>query len=343
MSKESKEVSADRPDVSIITSLATGYWSSMVLISANRLGVFKHLAEGPLGAEAIAERCGVGVRGTELLLNACVAERLLAKENGLYANSATSRVFLVPGIPSYLGDALKYSEDLYPVWGNLEQTLRTSKPPAPPETILGDDPEKTRNFVLAMHNRALGIARAVVASLDLSGRKQMFDVGGGPGTYSILLAQKTPGLKSTILDLPAVVKIASEIIASYGCSDRVGVMPGNYLTTPFPASNDVVLMSGMMHRETEENCLLLLKKAFASLEPGGTIIVSDIMFDDDAKTSPTLSTLFALNMMLTSDDGSTHAQTAFVRWMIAAGFIDIKTERLAVPMNHISSIIGRRP
>ncbi|HLH31352.1 MAG TPA: methyltransferase, partial [Terriglobia bacterium] len=235
------------------------------------------------------------------------------------------------------------TEDLYPVWGNLEKTLRTSQLPAAPETILGDDSEKTRNFVMGMHNRALGIARAVVAPLDLSGRKRMFDVGGGPGTYSILLAQKTPGLRSTVLDLPAVVQIAKEIIASYNCADRVGVMPGDYTKTDFPEGNDVVLMSGMMHRELEETCRLLLSKAFRSLEPNGLVIVSDIMFDDDAKTSPPLSALFALNMMLTSEAGSTHAQTAFFRWMTDAGFMDLKADRLPPPMSHIATITGRRP
>lgn len=221
--------------------------------------------------------------------------------------------------------------------------LHTSHLPAPPSTILGDDPEKTRHFVLAMHNRALGIARAVVESLDLTGRRKLFDVGAGPGTYSILLTQKTPGLNSTILDLPPIVAIAKEIIASYGFGDRVSTLAGNYLVTPFPSGNDVVLMSGMMHRETEANCAVLLAKAFTALDPNGMIIVSDIMFDNDAKTSPALSTLFALNMMLTSTEGSTHSENMFVRLMRAAGFVDIVVDRLPVPMDHIASVKGLKP
>src|SRR5262245_29935088 len=196
-----------KPDASIITNLATGYWASMVMIAANRIEIFTKLAAGPLTAAQIAEACDVPVRGLELLLNACVAERLLEKHNETYSNSATAQFFLVPGKPTYLGDALKYSEDLYPVWGNLERTVRTGVLPEKPETILGDDPEKTRNFVMAMHNRALGIARAVIAQMDLTGRKRLFDVGGGPGTYSILLVQKTPGLSATVLDLSAVLRI----------------------------------------------------------------------------------------------------------------------------------------
>ena len=332
-----------KPDPSIITTLATGYWSSQVLISANRLGIFAELSECPRSVDQLAERCGTNVRGMELLLNACVAERLLVKENASYRNSATAQLFLVPGKPGYLGDALKYTEDLYPIWGNLEKTIRTDQRPTAPDAILGNDPEKTRNFVMGMHNRALGVARAAVAAMDLTGRKQLFDVGGGSGTYSILLVQKTPDLRGILLDLPAVVQIAKEIIDSYGCSDRISVMPGDYTKTEFPVGNDVVLMSGMMHREVEETCRTLLAKAFHSLQKDGIVIVSDVMFDDDSKTSPPLSALFALNMMLTSEAGSTHAETAICRWMRDAGFVDLKLDRLSAPMSHIATITGRKP
>jgi predicted O-methyltransferase YrrM len=333
----------DYPDPSIITKLATGYWSSMVLIAANRLNVFSHLNDGPLSAHDLAARCDSHPRSLEMLLNACVAERLLVKDGSLYANSATARLFLVRGSRAFLGDALKYTEDLYPVWGRLEEAVRSNEPALQAEDYLGSDREKTRNFVYGMHNRALGIAAAVVAGINLEGRRQLFDVGAGPGTYSILLAQKTPGLRCTVFDLPPVVEISREIVAGYGLSERITCRPGNYLTDAFAQGNDVVLMSGMMHREEEDTCRNLLSKAFESLEAGGTVIVSDVMFDDDSKTSPQLSALFALNMMLTSQAGSTHAQTAFIRWMSEARFTDLKVGRLAPPMSHIASIEGRKP
>ena len=59
-----------------------------------------------------------------------------------------------------------------------------------------------------MHERALGIARALVGSLDLNGRRAMLDVGGGPGTYSVLLTERFPGLKSEVLELPGVAAVA---------------------------------------------------------------------------------------------------------------------------------------
>jgi cyclopropane fatty-acyl-phospholipid synthase-like methyltransferase len=88
-----------------------------------------------------------------------------------------------------------------------------------------------------MHERALGIARALVGILDLQGRKAMLDVGGGPGTYSCLIAQANPGIECTVLDLPEVVKVASELIAQQQLSSRVHVLGGDYRVAAFPPGN----------------------------------------------------------------------------------------------------------
>ena len=66
-----------------------------------------------------------------------------------------------------MGNVIRYSDQLYGTWGNLESTLRSGRPALPAETYLGDDPARTRSFVQAMHERALGIARALVGILDL--------------------------------------------------------------------------------------------------------------------------------------------------------------------------------
>ncbi len=338
-----RKVPLDTPNPVHIIELVTGYWASMMLITANRLGVFTQLDAGPQTADELAARCGVNVRTLEMLLNACVAHALIGKEEGRYRNSATTAAFLVEGKPTYLGHALRYAEDLYPVWGKLEESVRSNGPAFPPDTILGMDREKTRNFVLAMHNRAIGVGTAVTAELDLTGRKRLLDIGAGPGTYSILLVRKTPGLRSTVLDLPPVAEIAREIIGKAGCGEKIDVMAGDYLKVPFPDGNDVVLMSGMMHRETEDDCKKLLDKAFASLVPGGLVVVTDVMYDDEDKTSPPLSALFALNMLLTSRTGAAHAQTTFARWIAEAGFSEIRSVRLNPPMAHVALLTGDKP
>ena len=99
------------------------------------------------------------------------------------------------------------------------------------EAYLGDNPVRTRTFVQAMHERALGVARALVGILDLQGRRSMLDVGGGPGTYSVLLTERFPGLTAEVLELPGVAAVARELVAAAGASDRVVLRDGDYHST----------------------------------------------------------------------------------------------------------------
>lgn len=330
------------PDPSAIVSLATSYWASMVLLAANRLGVFTALGAEPRSAAQVADKCAGDARSMAMLLNACVGLGLLRKTGEVFANSPAAEAFLVEGKPAYLGQALRYSEDLYPVWGRLAEAVRANAPQLPPQAILGDDPDKTRHFVLGMANRARGVAASLAAVLDLSGRRRLLDVGGGPGTYSGMLVTKTPGLRATVLDVPGVAAIARELIAASGLADRVDVLAGDYATSPFPDGHDVVLMSGILHRETPESCRALLRKAFDALASGGLVAVSDVFFDDEAHVSPPFATLFALNMLLTSEHGSAHARTEMAAWMTEAGFADVIARPLPPPMPH-TVLLAARP
>lgn len=316
-----------------IIALSTAYWDSQTLLTANRMGLFALLAEGAKTLQEIAGELGTQPKATRMLLNACIALELLEESEGRYSNSGLSQAFLTPGQQGYLGDAIRYSDDLYHTWGKLEQALRSGLPPMPAEMYTGEDLEQTRNFVYGMHNRALGIGRIMIDLVDLTGRKKMIDVGGGPGTYSALLVQRYPHLHSRVLDLPGVLKISREIIESMGVSDRVTTQELNYLQDDFPQSNDAVMISGVFHRETEETCRDLVRRACQALDKGGMLIVSDIFADPGGK-GPLFATLFGLNMMLTAADGEVHADEDVASWMQQQHFGDIKKIYFPQPMPH---------
>jgi len=322
--------------------LALAYRSSAVLFAAVDLGVFTAVSETPRAVAEVARACGADPDRLRYLLDACVAEGLLTRDGDAYSNTPVTDAFLVRGGPAFSANGLKYAQDLYPAWNGLADLMRTGRPPMPPQTILGDDKEKTRAFVYAMHERARGIGSVLPHLVNVAGRKKLLDVGGGPGTYSVALIQQTPGLTSTVLDVPGVLEVARELIDASGVGDRVTLMPGDYLKSPFGHGYDVALLSGMMHRETADTCRMLLGKAFGALDPGGLVIVSDVFFDDDAKTKPPFALYFALNMMLTSDEGSAHAVTEMARWMSGAGFRDVNVRELPKPNPH-SLVVGTKP
>jgi len=321
------------PDPSSIVRLSTAYWESQTLLTANRIGLFDFLAAGAKSSDEVAAGLQLDPRSTGLFLRACTGMGFLAEESGRFANAPVAAVFLVKGSPAFMGNAIRYSDQLYATWGNLEGALRSGKPALPAESYLGDNPDRTRTFVKAMHERALGVARALVGILDLTGRRSMLDVGGGPGTYSVLLTEKFPGLTSEVLELPGVAAVARELVAAAGAGDRVSLRDGDYHSADFGSGKDVVLMSGMFHRETEQACRSLIARAAACLEPGGLLVVSDV-FTDRGGSLPTFAALFGLNMMLTAPDGGVHSDADVHQWMADSGFRDLRMTPLPPPMPH---------
>ncbi len=310
---------AAAPDPSSIVRLSTAYWESQTLLTANRLRLFDALADGARSADEVAAALQLDPRSTALLLRACVGLGFLKQAAGRFENTPVAATFLVSRSPAFMGNVIRYSDQLYATWGKLEDALRTGKPALPAEAYLGDDPARTRGFVMAMHERAQGIARALVPILDLQGRKTMLDVGGGPGTYSVLLTERFPGLCSEVLELPGVAAVARELVAAAGASARVTLRDGDYHVSDFGSGKDVVLMSGMFHRESAQTCRNLIERAAACLNPGGLLVVSDV-FTDEGGAQPTFAAMFevrqaasglpGLKVLRPSPDRSNHRAAA---------------------------------
>lgn len=321
-------------DPSHIIKMAGAFYESCVLFTASDLGIFGKLAElEKADAKTIAGECGMDERGARLLLDACTALDLLAKDGDKYSNTADTGMFLVPGSPGDLSNAIRYNRDVYSVWGRLRETVRTGKPAERPAVHLGEDKDRTRTFVLAMHGRAMGIGRAVVPQLDLAGRKKLFDVGGGPGAYSMLIARANPEIECTVLDLPEVVKVADELIAEGGMQERVKTLGGDYHSGPFPGGNDVIIFFGVLHQESPDAIRDLFHRAHDALVPGGLVYVLDMM-TDTSHTKPRFSALFAVNMALTTENGWVFSDEELGSWLSDAGFADFSCRPLPPPMPH---------
>jgi predicted O-methyltransferase YrrM len=321
------------PDPAPIMALTVAYWGAQALLTANRIGVFDACAAAPLPLDAVAARLGTAPRPTELLLKCLVGLGLLELRDGGYRNSPLADFYLVSKSPAFMGNALRYSDNLYATWGELEKALREDRPPLQAESYLGADRKTTRDFVRGMHQRAMAAGRALVEIVDLGGRSRMLDVGGGPGTYASLFAKKYAHLEVQLLELPGVAEIAKEIVAEMGCADRVRVLSGSYDDTPFPSGNDVVLISGVLHRESAAGCRALIGKAAASLAPGGLLVVSDV-FTDEGGATPVFAALFGVNMMLTAPNGGVHSDADVGRWLGEAGLRDVSFRPFPPPMPH---------
>ena len=319
-----------------IVELASAFYGSSVLFAALEADVFTAIRKAgtPASLERLAAATGSDPRGLRLLLDACVAVGLLEKAGDGYANTPAANLALVSGAPHDLTRAVRYNRDVYSAWGKLAELVRTGRPVEAPAIHLGDDAERTRRFVLAMHGRALGIGRTVVPMLDLSGCRSLLDLAGGPGTYAVLLAQAHPELRCVTVDLPAVSAVAAELVRGSGVADRVACRPGDYHADTYEAeAYDAATIFGALHQESPQQIVSILKRACAALKPGGRLFVLDMM-TDASHTRPTFSALFAVNMALTTQNGWVFSDEELKGWLSEAGFEACGTQTVPPPMPH---------
>lgn len=319
-----------------IVDLASAFYGSAVLFAALECDVFTLVARTGADADVktLAERGGFDPRGLRLLLDACVAVGLLRKEAEVYASTEAGALALVSGAPHDLTRAVRYNRDVYPAWGRLAELVRSGCPVEAPETHLGEDPARTRRFVLAMQGRATGIGRSVVPLLDLGGCRTLLDLAGGPGTYAVLMAQANPELTCVTMDLPAVAEVAAELVRETDVASRVVCRAGDYHTDRYePGAYDAVTVFGALHQESPEMCVSILSRAWTALRPGGRIFILDMM-TDATHTQPAFSALFAVNMALTTRDGWVFSDGELHGWLREAGFEACTTRPVPPPMPH---------
>jgi hypothetical protein len=94
-----------------------------------------------------------------------------------------------------------------------------------------------------------------------------------------------------------------------------------------------VIIFGVLHQESPKSICDILKRAFDSLTPGGTIYMLDLM-TDATHTAPVFSALFAVNMALIARDGWVFSAAELKTWLEQAGFIGFEVSPLHPPMPH---------
>ena len=319
-------------DVQGIVELASAFYGSAALFAALDCGIFAAVEKsGRL--EDIAAETGCDMRGLRLLADACVAEGLLGKTGGVYSNTKSGRMALVPGGPADLTKAIRYNRDVYPAWGRLADFAKTGRPAEKPEIHLGEDAARTKAFAAAMFGRAMGIGKGIVPMLGgLSGR--ILDLAGGPAAYAILMCQANPGATCVTVDLPAISEEARGYVARFGLSDRIECRAGDYHSDEYEAgAYDAVTIFGALHQESPAQIADILRRAHRALRPGGELLVLDMM-TDSTHTAPKFSALFGLNMALTTANGWVFSDEELKGWMREAGFEPGETRPAPPPMPH---------
>jgi hypothetical protein len=306
------------------------FQESRVLLTAVELDVYTAVGEGATAAQ-VAERIGGDPRATEMFLHALAALGMVEKRDGVFYNGALAARYFVAGSPEDARAATLHTVNLWERWSNL--TSRVC-PGGPQSRVV----PWTESFIAAMDAIARERAPGVVKAVGASGTRRMLDIGGGSGAYSIAFARANPELSAEILDVGAVVPIARRHIEAAGLSDRILVREGDLHQASYGAGYDLVFISSICHMLGPEENVEMLHKSREALVAGGRVVIQDFILDRD-KTGPRPAALFALNMLVGTERGSSYSEDEYAGWLAGSGFREIRRIDLPGPS---SLMVGSR-
>ena len=307
-----------------IMQFTWGYAPPLVLEAAIKHRLFDTLDSGPKTIAQVAQATGTSERGMRAITYALAGMGLLTRIDGdCFSLTPESAAFLVSTKPSFMGGIVRHcSEDLIPRWLRLNEVVATGKPAvAVNEQEPGE--EFFANFVSDLFPISYAPARSLAQHLQLGsdGDVSVLDLAAGSGVWGIALAQSAPQVKVTAVDFPGVLGITERTVQRFGLRDRYRFVAGDLNQVDFGSAYAVATLGHILHSEGPERSRKLLRKTFEALAAGGTIAIAEFLVNED-RSGPVGSLLFAVNMLVNTEDGDTYSFEQIAGWLREAGFED---------------------
>ena len=331
---------APRPDTTRLQRLVHSYRDAATVMAAVELGLFTQVARGADTEAAVAGALALSPTNAERLVTGCTALGLLVRDDERLRNAPDVARFLVEGEPAYAGPWMLFSKPDWNEWGRLSTHLRRRDTVVLGKYAQGFTVEQARKYHEATYSIGMGAARRFLREVDLSGRRQLLDLGGGSGCYCIVAAQRHPRLRAIVLDLPPVVEVTREFIASHGLADRVTAQAGDFTDGPLPGGSDVIIMASNLPQYSREIIGAVIGAAFAALEPGGEMHLIGEMLDA-GRTGPRDPALWGLAEALWGSTGIAHSVAECRAYFERAGFREVAAHEFVPGV--LTRVTGTRP
>ena len=302
-------------------NVAQLYQYSRVIQTALELDLFTAVGSRSWAPGNLAGRLKCSRRGLEILCRNLAALGLLVKSSRTYRNTPFARRELNRRGSAYRGE---YMELIQSQWKDFEQLSTSVRTGRPVDDDAPENPKWRRTFTWAMHHRSREQARRVASALDLSSARNLLDLGGGPGTYALAFLSKNRGLRATVADRPAAIKVAREIAGKHTAKARLAFDHVDFLKDRLGGRYDVVWLSNIIHIYSPGQNLALFKKISTVLTAGGRLIIQDSFLTDRQGLYPIDTSAFALTMLLFTEKGNTYALRDVMKWLKQAGYEDLK-------------------
>lgn len=316
---------AAAPSPQLYLETINAFHKTGALKSALDLELFTLLAGAPATPAELASRCQCPERGIRILADYLTIQGFLTKEDGRYALTPDSAVFLVRTSPAYLGGSADFflSPAISDAFRDLTPTIRRGRLHTSELGTTAPDHKVWLEFAKAMGPMMVPAARgaAELVALDADRDTRILDISASHGVYGITFAQKNPRAHLVALDWEAVLSLTTANAKAAGLGDRFSTISGDAFTVDLGTDYDVILVPNFLHHFNDADCTRFLRRVYAALRPGGHVVIVEFVPNDD-RVSPAPAAAFSFVMLGTTPEGDAYTFAEFRSMLLDAGFHD---------------------
>jgi hypothetical protein len=300
--------------------------------SSIKLKIADQLSTEYKDTESIARAAKVSEVGTELILDCLEALGYVQKKNSQYAFTKRGFKNLSPNSPHNFRYFILFCDYLYKGYLHLDETIRLGKR-AQSNMLDEMSDHEWELFSRAMIDIARTNYKEVAGKIAVAkSARQMLDLGGSHGLYSIELCKRNPLLKAKILDFPSVKKYAEECIALHKAEKNVSFLSSDFMKDELPKNNDIILAFNIIHGLNPSENEELAQKVYGSLNQGGMYVILDQIkgIGGNSQMSKATTSYMALNL-LHQAGGKTYSKKEVDAFTQRAGFKKTELKKLNAP------------
>ncbi|MCJ7778953.1 MAG: acetylserotonin O-methyltransferase [Sedimentisphaerales bacterium] len=304
-----------------VLDMVRAFQPACVLVAAAELDVFTVVSKKPMTAKSLAAKLDCDLRAIAVILDALSALGFLTKQKNKYSVPKKMRDLLaesgahnvLPGV-RHLGNTLRR-------WVQLAQVTKTGKPAERVPSIRGASSDLAA-FIGAMNNFSDPIADQIIDKLKPLKFRHLLDIGGAAGSWTVAFLCAAPNAKATLFDLPDVIPLAKWYIAKNRMRDRVALVAGDFEIDDLPAGADFAWLSAVAHQNSRKQNRALFTKIHSALQEQGVLVIRDVTMYK-SRTYPVTGALFAINMLVGTEEGGTYTFEEFREDLSKAGFAKV--------------------
>lgn len=323
-----------------LLGLAGSFCLSQTLYSFIYLGINNVIEKNAASIEDIASELKLAERPIKQLLSACSALKIVSKKDNKFFISERYAPYLSPSNDNYIGDLIiSLVSSSYLPWNELSAVIKSGSPPVILQSLRENSDQWSQ--VLTKGSNALSkmSADSVLNSFTEIKIDAVLDIGCGPATLTRKFLHHHKQAQAILIDREKVLDFTrTNFLIPEGLDSRCKLIDQDFNHSSFPASQDIVILSNIIHMLNEDECRSILSGIRASVKTGGHIVLSSFFLNDQLNNF-VFNSHFSLSCFLFSGKGGGYSLIQIMQFLKE---INLKIVEVINPNNLNSTIIAKK-